>query len=109
MRTKSGCTSLNGKGSKITLGTEEFAGKGGTAGLGDTAIGDEVNDLTAAGIREYQNNQKMLDSLRSRFNVWSLVFAGVMGGFCWGSILGAMQIQKCFGAKVLTTKPRRTQ
>ena len=37
----------------------------------------------------------MLDSLRSRFNVWSLVFAGVMGGLL-GSILGAMQIQKMF-------------
>ena len=77
------------------LRDRRIAGKGGTAGLGDTAIGDEVNDLTAEGIREYQNNQKMLDSLRSRFNVWSLVFAGVMGGLL-GSILGAMQIQKMF-------------
>ena len=38
------------------LRDRRIAGKGGTAGLGDTAIGDEVNDLTAEGIREYQNN-----------------------------------------------------
>jgi hypothetical protein len=70
-------------------------GLGGTAGLGDTAIGDEDLDLTRDNILSFKNDQDKLDTLRARFNVWALVFAGVIGGLL-GSILGAMQIQKMF-------------
>jgi hypothetical protein len=71
------------------------AGRGGLAGLGDTAVGDENNDITMADVRQYKDEQDKLDTLKARFNVWALVFAGVLGGLL-GSILGAMQIQKMF-------------
>ena len=70
-------------------------GRGGAAGLGDTAIGDEDHDLTRDDILTFKSDQDNLDTLKARFNVWALVFAGVIGGLL-GSILGAMQIQKMF-------------
>ena len=68
---------------------------GGVAGLGDVAVGDEDNDLTMAELVQYRQAQASKDSLKARFNVWYLIFAGTMGGLL-GSVLGAMQFHKMF-------------
>ena len=92
------------KNSRSQRWMEERRGKhGGGAGIQDVAVGDENEDITMDDVEEYARQQRSLDSLRSRFNVWNVITGATIGALI-GSVLGSLQINKVFDGDS-TTQP----